>query len=66
MDLLLATMACWLDGEKLLKAWIIIPMRLMYRPLLSWVIWRAILKAIKGAWVTWGKLERTASVPARA
>jgi peptidoglycan-N-acetylglucosamine deacetylase len=66
MDLLLATMACWLDGEKLRKAWIIIPMRLIYRPLLSWVIWRAILKAIKGAWVTWGKLERTASLPVRA
>jgi len=24
------------------------------------------LRAIKGAWVSWGKLERTASVPARA
>ena len=26
----------------------------------------AILRAIKGAWVSWGKLERTASVPVRA
>ena len=41
-------------------------MRLIYRPLLSFVIWRAIFKAIKGVWVTWGKLERTASLPARA
>ncbi len=65
-DLLLALMACWLDGEKLRKAWIILPMRLIYRPLLSWVIWRALYKAIKGAWVTWGKLERTASLPVRA
>lgn len=65
-DLLLAMMACALDGEKLRKSWIIIPMRLIYRPLLSYVIWRSIFKAVKGAWVTWGKLERTASVPARA
>src|SRR5205823_10312171 len=63
MDLLLALLACALDGEKLRKAWMIIPMRLIYRPLLSWVIWRARYKAIKGAWVTWGKRERTAYVP---
>ena len=62
MDLILAMLACWLDDEKLRKAWIIIPMRLIYRPLLSFVIWRAIFKATKGVWVTWGKLERTASV----
>jgi len=66
MDLLLALLACGLEGEKLRKAWMILPMRLIYRPLLSWVIWRALYKAIKGAWVTWGKLERTASVPVRA
>ena len=65
MDVILAMMACWMDGEKIRKAWIILPMRIIYRPLLSWVIWRAIIKAIKGAWVTWGKLERTASVTAR-
>lgn len=65
MDLLLAFLACGLDGEKLRKAWLIIPMRLLYRPLLSLVIWRALYRAIKGAWVTWGKLERTASVTVR-
>jgi len=65
MDFMLAVMACWMDGEKLRKAWSILPMRLMYRPLLSWVIWRSIFKALKGVWVTWGKLERTASVVVR-
>jgi len=65
MDLLLATIACRLDGVKLRQAWTIIPMRLLYRPLLSWVIWRAIFRATKGAFVTWGKLERTASLPVR-
>ena len=65
-DLLLATLACWLENENLRKAWLILPMRLIYRPLLSWVIWSAISRAIKGAWVTWGKLERTGSVPVKA
>ena len=66
MDLALAMIACRLDGVKLRQAWTILPMRLLYRPLLSWVIWRAIIKAVKGAWVTWGKLERTASIEVRA
>ena len=65
MDVILATLACVLERESILKAWRIIPMRLIYRPLLSYVIWKAILRAIKGAWVGWGKLERTASVPVR-
>ena len=38
----------------------------VYRPLLAWVVWRSILRALKGALVGWGKLERTASVPSRA
>jgi cellulose synthase/poly-beta-1,6-N-acetylglucosamine synthase-like glycosyltransferase/peptidoglycan/xylan/chitin deacetylase (PgdA/CDA1 family)/spore germination protein YaaH len=65
MDLLLAFLACGLDGEKLRKAWIILPMRIIYRPLLSWVIWKGLYRAFKGAWVTWGKSERTASMPVR-
>ncbi|MEI8235114.1 MAG: glycosyltransferase [Verrucomicrobiota bacterium] len=62
MDMLLALIACWLEDEPIAKSWRILPMRFIYRPLLSWVVWCAILKAFKGAWVTWGKLERTASV----
>jgi cellulose synthase/poly-beta-1,6-N-acetylglucosamine synthase-like glycosyltransferase/peptidoglycan/xylan/chitin deacetylase (PgdA/CDA1 family)/spore germination protein YaaH len=66
MDVILATLACILEHEPILRAWRILPMRLIYRPMLSYVIWKAILRAIKGAWVSWGKLERTASVPVRA
>jgi cellulose synthase/poly-beta-1,6-N-acetylglucosamine synthase-like glycosyltransferase len=66
MDMLLAVIACRLDDEPLSKFWRILPMRLIYRPLLSWVVWQAIIKAFKGAWVTWGKLERTASVVVKA
>jgi len=65
MDLMLAFLACGLDGEKLRKAWTILPMRVIYRPLLSWVVWKALYRAFKGAWVTWGKTERTASMPVR-
>jgi cellulose synthase/poly-beta-1,6-N-acetylglucosamine synthase-like glycosyltransferase/peptidoglycan/xylan/chitin deacetylase (PgdA/CDA1 family)/spore germination protein YaaH len=62
MDVILATLACILEKEPLSRAWRILPMRLIYRPMLSYCIWKAILRGIKGAWVSWGKLERTASV----
>jgi len=65
MDVILATLACILEKEPVKRAWRILPMRLIYRPMLSYCIWKAILRAIKGAWVSWGKLERTASVPVR-
>ena len=65
-DVILATLACILERESVLQAWRIIPMRLIYRPMLSYCVWKAILRGVKGAWVSWGKLERTASVPVRA
>ncbi len=65
MDVILATLACILEKDPVSRAWRILPMRLIYRPMLSYCIWKAILRAIKGAWVSWGKLERTASVPVR-
>jgi peptidoglycan-N-acetylglucosamine deacetylase len=65
-DVVLATLACILERENVLQAWRIIPMRLIYRPMLSYCVWKAILRGVKGAWVSWGKLERTASVPVRA
>jgi cellulose synthase/poly-beta-1,6-N-acetylglucosamine synthase-like glycosyltransferase/peptidoglycan/xylan/chitin deacetylase (PgdA/CDA1 family)/spore germination protein YaaH len=65
MDVILATLACILERESVWRAWRILPMRLIYRPLLSYVIWKALFRAVKGAFVNWGKLERTASVPVR-
>jgi cellulose synthase/poly-beta-1,6-N-acetylglucosamine synthase-like glycosyltransferase len=59
MDLLLATLACHIDEEPPHTALWIIPMRVVYRPLLAWVIWKSIFRALKGALVGWGKLERT-------
>lgn len=62
IDIFLALAACIIEKEPLLQSWRILPMRFFYRPLLSWVIWKSILKAVKGAWVRWDKLKRTASV----
>jgi cellulose synthase/poly-beta-1,6-N-acetylglucosamine synthase-like glycosyltransferase/peptidoglycan/xylan/chitin deacetylase (PgdA/CDA1 family)/spore germination protein YaaH len=46
IDFSLAIAACLVENE----------------PLISWVIWKSIIKAGKGAWVQWDKLKRTASV----
>lgn len=66
MDIFLALLACRIEGEPASRALIIVPMRFVYRPLLSWVIWKSIIRALKGALVGWGKLERTGAVPSRA
>ncbi len=66
MDLFLALLACRIEGEPLASAFTVVPMRFVYRPLLSWVIWKSIVRALKGALVGWGKLERTGAVPSRA
>jgi cellulose synthase/poly-beta-1,6-N-acetylglucosamine synthase-like glycosyltransferase len=65
MDLLLAALACWMEGESLRAAWRILPMRFLYRPLLALVVWQSIIRAAKGALVGWGKLERSASITLR-
>ena len=61
-DLFLAIAACLVEGEPLRQTWRIVPMRFLYRPLLAWVVWKSVFKALKGAWVRWDKLKRTASV----
>ncbi len=43
MDVILATLACMLEREPIVRAWRILPMRLIYRPMLSYCIWKAIL-----------------------
>jgi len=63
-DLALAAVAVALEGLPLKMSLRIIPQRFLYRPLLSYVIWKSLLQAMRGAWVGWGKLPRSASVPA--
>ncbi|PYK84099.1 MAG: hypothetical protein DME41_03980, partial [Verrucomicrobia bacterium] len=45
MDVILATLACILEREPITRAWRILPMRLIYRPMLSYCIWKAIFRA---------------------
>ena len=61
-DLLLAGVAVRMEGLPFRRALWIIPQRFVYRPLLSYVIWKSILFAMRGALVGWGKLNRTATV----
>jgi len=62
-DLLLAVVACLIEREPLVQTWLVLPMRFLYRPVLSYAVIKAIIKAGKGVLVGWGKLDRTASVP---
>ena len=62
IDLLLAAVSCRMEKEKLTLALYIIPMRLVYRPLLSWAVLCSIQRMLKGAWVGWDKQERKGSV----
>ncbi|MGD9948037.1 MAG: polysaccharide deacetylase family protein [Desulfobulbus sp.] len=64
-DLLLAGVACRVEREPLSQIWLVLPMRFIYRPVLNYVVVKAILRALKGVWVGWGKLDRTASVNVR-
>ncbi|CAF0694726.1 glycosyltransferase [Candidatus Methylacidithermus pantelleriae] len=62
VDLATALLAsCW-EKEPARIAWRVLPMRVVYRPLLALAVWRAIARALRGAWGGWGKLERRATV----
>lgn len=61
-DLAMAAAAVAMEGLPLREAVRIIPQRFLYRPLLSYVVWKSLLHAMRGAWVGWGKLHRTGSV----
>ncbi len=61
LDVCLALAALKLARRCLRSAWLAVPMRLLYRPMLGYVVWKCMLKALAGSWVRWSKLERTAS-----
>jgi len=64
-DVFMALVGCAIDRRPWTVAFRILPMRLLYRPFLALVVWRALLMACRGAWVGWGKQERSASVKLR-
>lgn len=61
-DLLVAAVAVRFEGLPWHTSLRIIPQRFLYRPLLSFVVWKSLVHAMRGAWVGWGKLQRTATV----
>ena len=57
-----AIVAFSFEGEDIRKLWLLIPQRLVYRYYIWWALMKAILKAIKGELISWGRLVRTGSV----
>ena len=62
VDLALALLACRMEGEPLWRAAYILPMRLLYRPLLAYAVWHSLFRALRGRWSGWSKLERRGNV----
>jgi len=44
--------------------WLLLPQRVGYRQLIYWVVIKALVQALRGPHVGWGKLERTGRVVA--
>jgi cellulose synthase/poly-beta-1,6-N-acetylglucosamine synthase-like glycosyltransferase len=62
IDLVCAAVAFRWEGESLRPLWLLVPQRVVYRPLMYYVLMRAYLKAIKGELMGWGLLKRTGRV----
>lgn len=62
VDLIMAFVAVHMEKLPPRTALTVIPQRFLYRPLLSFVIWKSIFSALRGAIVGWGKLHRTSTV----
>ncbi|MFI0348104.1 MAG: polysaccharide deacetylase family protein [Chthoniobacterales bacterium] len=60
LDVGLACVAAYFANRSSLLAWRAFPMRLLYRPILGYVVWKCLVKAAAGSLVRWSKLERTA------
>ena len=60
LDVILAIIALRLAKRPWQISWRAIPMRLLYRPLLGYVVWKCLFKAVAGSLVHWAKLDRTA------
>ncbi|MES2310384.1 MAG: glycosyltransferase [Verrucomicrobiota bacterium] len=62
VDLFLAVLASRIEHEPISRSILILPMRLLYRPLLAYVVWKSILRAFSGVWMTWTRVDRTGTV----
>ncbi|MBU3079133.1 glycosyltransferase [Sphingomonas quercus] len=65
IDVLAATIAFALERrERWRLLWLLIPQRIGYRQVMYYVVVKAIVQALRGPWVGWGKLERSGRVAA--
>ncbi len=62
MDLVGAVIAYRLDRESLRDLWWLFWQRFVYRQLMYAVLWKSIVRAIKGKRQAWGKLDRKGTV----
>lgn len=64
-DLLAAVIAFALERrERWRLLWLLIPQRIGYRQIMYYVVVKALVQAMRGPWVGWGKLERSGHVTA--
>jgi cellulose synthase/poly-beta-1,6-N-acetylglucosamine synthase-like glycosyltransferase len=62
VELVGATVAFQLDGERKSPLWWLFWQRFVYRQMMYGVVWKALLNAANGARRGWGKLERKGTV----
>jgi cellulose synthase/poly-beta-1,6-N-acetylglucosamine synthase-like glycosyltransferase/spore germination protein YaaH/peptidoglycan/xylan/chitin deacetylase (PgdA/CDA1 family) len=58
-DAAAAILAFSFEKEDIKRLWLLFPQRIVYRWLMGFVLYKAILKAIRGELMNWGSLERT-------
>ena len=64
VDLAGAILAFSFERENVRRLWMLIPQRFTYRWLMYYVLFKAILKVLKGELQSWGVLKRTGNVEA--
>jgi len=63
IDFLAATVAFALERrERWRLLWLLVPQRIGYRQVMYYVVLKALVQALRGPWVGWGKLERSGRV----
>ena len=66
IDLLAAVIAFALERrERWRLLFLLVPQRIGYRQIMYYVVLKALVQAVRGPWVGWGKLERSGRVAAR-
>lgn len=62
IDLAVSAVAFRIQKEPIWKLWLLFPQRLVYRPLMYYVLFKSYIKALKGELMGWGVLKRTGSI----